>query len=92
MADTRKDYVLADFDSIPIHIEGGYVNGYWDKSRHNDEDWVDITRNHAKHKYMFVKGDHEAFFMEREYMIADDCCPDAISDAIGWWDSLVVWA
>lgn len=91
VADTRKDYVLADFDSIPIHIEGGYVNGYWDKSRHNDEDWVDITRNHAKHKYMFVKGDHEAFFMEREYMIADDCCPDAISDAIGWWDSLVVW-
>ncbi len=91
VADTRRDHVLADFDSIPIHIEGGYVNGYWDKSRHNDEDWVDITRNFAKHKYMFVKGDHEAFFMELEYMIADNCCPNAISDAIGWWDSLVVW-
>ncbi len=91
VADTRKEHVLADFDSIPIHIEGGYVNGYWDKSRHNDEDWVDITRNHAKHKYMYVKGEHEAFFMELEYMIKDNCCPNAISDAIGWWDSLVVW-
>ena len=91
VADTRKDCVLADFDSIPIHIEGGYVNGYWDKSRHNDEDWVDITRNHAKHRYMYVKGEREAFFMELEYMIKDNCCPDSISDAIGWWDNMVKW-
>ncbi len=91
VADTRRDKVLADFDSIPIHIEGGYVNGYWDKSRHNDEDWVDITRNFAKHRYMYVKGEREAFFMELEYMIKDNCCPDSISDAIGWWDNMVKW-
>ena len=91
VADTRKNNVLADFDSIPIHIEGGYVNGYWDKSRHNDEDWVDITRNFAKHRYMYVKGEREAFFMELEYMIKDNCCPDSISDAIGWWDNMVKW-
>ena len=91
IADTRKNKVLADFDSIPIHIEGGYVNGYWDKSRHNDADWVDITRNLAKHRYMYVKGEREAFFMELEYMIKDNCCPDSISDAIGWWDNMVKW-
>ena len=90
-ADTKKEHVLADFDSIPIHIEGGYVNGYWDKSRHNDDDWVDITRNFAKHRYMYVKGEREAFFMELEYMIKDNCCPDSISDAIGWWDNMVKW-
>ena len=91
VADTRREHVLADFDSIPIHIEGGYVNGYWDKSRHNDDDWVDITRNFAKHRYMYVKGEREAFFMELEYMIKDNCCPDSISDAIGWWDNMVKW-
>jgi len=91
VADTRKEHVLADFDSIPIHIEGGRVNGYWDKSRHNDEDWVDIPRNHAKHRYMYVKGEREAFFMELEYMIKENCCPDSISDAIGWWDNMVKW-
>ena len=91
IGDTRKEHVLADFDSIPIHIEGGYVNGYWDKSRHTDADWVDITRNFAKHKYMYVKGEREAFFMELEYMIKANCCPDSISDAIGWWDNMVKW-
>ncbi len=90
-ADTRKDKVLADFDSIPIHIEGGYVNGYWDKQRHTDADWVDLTRNHAKHKYMFVKGDNMMYFMNREVMISDNVCPNTITDAIGWWDNMVKW-
>ncbi|MBR5511555.1 MAG: M60 family metallopeptidase [Bacteroidaceae bacterium] len=90
-ADTRKDKVLADFDSIPIHIEGGYVNGYWDKQRHNDDDWVDLTRNHAKHKYMFVRGDRMMYFMNRKVMISSDVCPNTITDAIGWWDNMVMW-
>ena len=90
-ADTKKDYVLADFDPIPIHIEGGYVNCYWDKNRHTDEDWVDITRNHAKHKYIFVKGDNMMYFMNRELIISDKICPNTISDAIGWWDNMVQW-
>ena len=91
-ADTRKDDVyLADFDSIPIHIEGGYVNGYWDKQRHNDADWVDLTRNHAKHKYMFVRGDYMMYFMNRQVMISNDVCPKTITDAIGWWDDMARW-
>ena len=90
-ADTKKDYVLADFDSIPIHIEGGYVNGYWDKGRHNDADWVDITRNLAKHKYIFIKGDYMMLFMNRSLLISSDVCPNTISDAINWWDNMSMW-
>ena len=90
-ADTQKEYTLADFDSIPIHIEGGYVNGYWDKGRHTDADWVDITRNHAKHKYMFIKGDYMMLFMNLSVLISPDVSPNTISDAIGWWDNMVKW-
>lgn len=90
-ADTRNKYTLADFDSIPIHIEGGYVNGYWDKDRHNDADWVDITRNHAKHPYIFIKGSHQLLFMKRDVMISSDVCPNTITDAIGWWDKMIEW-
>ena len=90
-ADTRKEYVLSDFDSIPIHIEGGYVNGYWDKSRHTDADWVDITRNQAKHDYIFVKGSKYAYFMKRSAITASNVCPNTISDAIGWWDDMAGW-
>lgn len=90
-ADTSKEHLLADFDSIPIHIEGGVVNGYWDKSRHTDADWVDITRNLATHDYMTVKGDYHLFFMKLDKLIASDCCPNTISDAIGWWDNMSMW-
>ena len=90
-ADTRNTYTLSDFDSIPIHVEGGVVNGYWDKSRHTDSDWVDITRNLATHKYMLVKGDHVLFFMNKQYLTADNCCKNTITDAIGWWDNMAVW-
>ena len=40
---------LADYPNVPIHIEGGYVNGYFDLSRHTDEDWRDMTQNMMKH-------------------------------------------
>ena len=90
-ADTKKQYLLSDFDSIPIHIEGGYVNCYWDKMRHNDDDWVDITRNHAKHKYILVKGENIMYFMNREKLISSDVCPNTITDAIGWWDDMIKW-
>ena len=90
-ADTSGDKVLADFSPIPVHIEGGILNGYWDKSRHTDADWVDITRNLATHRFMFVKGDYHVFFMNREYMIADNCCKNTITDAIGWWDNMSMW-
>ena len=90
-ADTRTTYSLSDFDSIPIHIEGGIVNGYWDKSRHDDNDWVDITRNLATHKHMLVKGEHVLFFMNKHYLTADNCCRNTITDAIGWWDNMAVW-
>ena len=90
-ADTRDEYTLSHFDSIPIHIEGGVVNGYWDKSRHTDSDWVDITRNLSTHKYMLVKGEHVLFFMDKQRLTANNCCRNTISDAIGWWDNMAVW-
>ena len=90
-ADTRDTYTLSDFDSIPIHVEGGVVNGYWDKSRHTDSDWVDITRNLSTHKYMLVKGEHVLFFMNKQHLTADNCCKNTITDAIGWWDNMAVW-
>jgi hypothetical protein len=90
-ADTSGDKVISDFSSIPIHIEGGIVNGYWDKSRHTDADWVDITRNLATHRYMVVKGDYHLFFMSLQHMIADNCCKNTITDAIGWWDNMSKW-
>ncbi len=34
------DAVIADVPKLDIHVMGGRVNGYFDKRRHDDSDWV----------------------------------------------------
>ena len=80
---------LADYPKPKIHIEGGKVNGYFDKSRHTDEDWRDMLANHFKHYSVQVKGERVLFHMEKDNIAA--VCPRTITDAIGWWDQCVQW-
>ena len=80
---------LADYPKPKIHIEGGKVNGYFDKSRHTDEDWRDMLANHFEHYSVQVKGERVLFHMEKKNIAA--VCPNTITDAIGWWDQCVQW-
>lgn len=80
---------LADYPNVPIHIEGGYVNGYFDKSRHTDEDWRDMLANHFKHYSVQVLGDRIMYQMELNNI--KKACPSTITDAINWWDEMVSW-
>lgn len=86
---TETSPLLADYPKARIHIEGGNVNGYFDKRRHNDEDWRDMLANHFKHYSVQVKGDRVMFHMERANIA--QVCPNTITDAIGWWDQCVHW-
>ena len=83
--------VLADYPNIKIHIENGVVNGYWDKSRHTDEDWRDITQNLSTHHVIQVKGERVLYHMEKKWIAASNCCKETITDAIGWWDNMLKW-
>lgn len=80
---------LADYPNVPIHIEGGYVNGYFDLSRHTDEDWRYMTQNMMKHFSVQVLGERVMFHMELKNVLA--ACPNTITDAIKWWDQCVKW-
>ena len=80
---------LADYPNVPIHIEGGYVNGYFDLARHTDEDWRDMTQNMMKHYSVQVLGERVMFHMELNNVLK--ACPKTIVDAITWWDRCVAW-
>ncbi len=86
---TATSKKIADFPEIPIHIEGGYVNGYFDKNRHTDEDWRDMLANNFKHYSVQVLGDRVMYHMELENI--KKACPQTITDAINWWDDCVAW-
>ncbi|MBO5865563.1 MAG: M60 family metallopeptidase [Bacteroidaceae bacterium] len=84
---TATSKKLADYPNVPIHIEGGYVNGYFDLSRHTDEDWRDMTQNMMKHYSVQVLGEKVLFHMELKNVL--NACPNTITDAIKWWDECV---
>jgi hypothetical protein len=84
---TATSKKLADYPNVPIHIEGGYVNGYFDLSRHTDEDWRDLTRNYMKYYSVQVLGKRTMFHMELNNILK--ACPSTIVDAITWWDECV---
>ncbi len=89
--DTTGEKLLADYDSLDIHIEGGVLNGYWDRDRHTDADWVKITRNLATYKYIQVKGHKVMLNMDKATLIASNCVPEKITECIGWWDTITEW-
>ena len=85
-SESRK---LADYPDVRIHIEGGTLNGYFDKSRHTNEDWVKMQKNLLKHEIVNVKGEHALFHMHRNKVVS--ICPDNIYESINWWDTIVLW-
>ena len=80
---------LADNPDVRMHIVGGTVNGYFDKSRHTNEDWVKMLDSIMKDDIVDVKGDNVLFHMHRNQLAA--VCPVNIYESIDWWDTIVQW-
>ena len=85
----ESDVLITDYPALKIHVEQGAVNGYWDKARHTDTDWVDMKTNLFTGDVVQVKGERIMFHMSRKYIT--ECCPTTITDAIGWWDDMCRW-
>ena len=90
-ANTTGNKTIADYDSLDIHIEGGILNGYWDRDLHTDADWVKITKNLATYKYIQVKGHKVMLNMDKATLTAANCVPEKITECISWWDTMNEW-
>lgn len=80
---------LSEFPDIKIHIANGILNGYFDKSRHNNDDWVKMRKSIMKHEIVQVKGEQTLFSMHLSQVAA--VCPNNIYESIDWWDTIVRW-
>lgn len=82
---TRK---VADYPNLTIHIEGGTVNGYWDKNRHTDTDYQEMLAATSS-DYFFIKGDRHILHVSSANM--KTLMPNAITACINWWDEMTRW-
>ncbi|MBR3855953.1 MAG: M60 family metallopeptidase [Bacteroidaceae bacterium] len=80
---------LSEFPDIKVHIAGGTLNGYFDKSRHTNDDWVKMRKSIMKHEIAIVKGEKAIFSMHLGQVA--QICPNNIYESIDWWDTIVRW-
>lgn len=85
---TSMSKKLSEWPDIKIHIEGACVDGYYDATRHSNEDYQTLIQN-AKREFFIVKGKYSCFnFKTESYR---EKWPDEIIRSISWFDSLAVW-
>ena len=90
---------LSDYPVVKIHIEGGYVNGFWSKERgHTNEDWVYMRDNMFRNEGSIqAVGDHSMLnFRKKEFLqpskgydewgYLDQGCPSQIEEVMMFWD------
>ena len=77
---------LSDYPTVKIHIEGGYVNGFWSKERgHTNEDWVYMGQKMFRNENSVqAVGDHSMLDF-RTYEFLKEC-PNNIVGVMQLWD------
>ena len=77
---------LADYPTVKIHIENGYVNGFWSKERgHTNEDWV-YMRDHMFKNPTAVQAAGDLTVLNfRTYEFLKEC-PNNIEGVMRLWD------
>lgn len=80
---------LSDYKDIKIQIAGGTLNGYFDYSRHTNEDWVKMRKSIMKNEIVDIKGEKVLFHMHLNKVAA--VCPTDICSTIDGWDTIVKW-
>ena len=77
---------LADYPTVKVHIENGYVNGFWSKERgHTNEDWV-YMRDHMFKNPTAVQAAGDLTVLNfRTYEFLKEC-PNNIEGVMRLWD------
>ena len=77
---------LSDYPAVKVHIEGGYVNGFWSKERgHDNNDWVYMRDNMFKNPMAVQAVGDNSMLDFRTYEFLKEC-PDNIVGVMKLWD------
>ena len=99
-----KAHPLSDYAPIKIHIEGGYINGYWNKmgdalyTADTDEDWNYIEARATQQdvvvlgKYMTLKFPLLSVHAENQTAMSQIYNEKIkVSESINEWDNIMLW-
>lgn len=81
---------LSNFSDVKIHIEGGRLQGYYDKTRnHTNDTWAHLREHLLKESNVInVKMDNFVFCLDNQ--IVQNNCPN-MERTVDVWDKLAKW-
>lgn len=87
--DSKVNTPLASCPDVRIHIEGGHLNGYYDKTRgHDDTTWKHLRTHLLKHSNVInIKTPHLVFCLNSQ--MTQQACPTYMERLLKAWDSMV---
>lgn len=87
--DSKVNTPLANFPDVCVHIEGGHLQGYYDKTRgHNDATWKHLREKLLKHSDVVnIKTDNVVFCMNNK--LTQQACPIYMERLLKAWDDMV---
>lgn len=85
---TSTSTKLSSCPDVRIHIEGGHLNGYYDKTRgHNNQTWAHLREKLLKHSDILnIKTKNFVFHMKSD--LVQKACPKDMEEVLGYWDQM----
>lgn len=79
---------LASCPDVRVHIEGGHLNGYYDKTRgHNNDTWAHLrTKLLQQSDIVNIKTHNFVFHMKSD--LVQKACPSDMEALLGHWDMI----
>lgn len=79
---------IDSYDPVTIHIEGGFVNGYFDLTKGDDnDDWAKFQTYMAIGDMFDMKTEHLTFHIDRAKLFAAE--PTNITGLLGIWENMM---
>ncbi len=87
--DTNVNTPLSTCPNVRIHIEGGHLQGYYDKTRgHNDATWKHLRTKLLKESDVLnIKTPHLVFCFKND--LVQQACPTDMERLLNAWDTMV---
>ncbi|MCH5181292.1 MAG: M60 family metallopeptidase [Prevotellaceae bacterium] len=80
---------IADYPNIDIHIEGGFVNGFYDNTDQNNAKYKYLLSKATNNNIFIVRGERTVFSFSKEAYTRT--WPNEVNEAIKWYDKVANW-
>ena len=81
---------LSDYSNVTVHIEGGYVNGYFDLRRGDtDTDWTQLTTHLLASDAVDIRSNNYCMHLNKDVTVSAVATGGTLTGVLAIWDNIL---